>query len=560
MTAVDRFDGFVHVLDGRLVNGRGEPILMRGVGIGNWMLPEGYMWLLEPGPNSPRLLEEFVASLTGAEYAETFWDRFRSEYFTQDDVAMIAELGYDHVRLPINWRLMMDDRGAPIAAGVAMIDRTIEWCRDAGLWVILDLHGAPGGQTGANIDDSPNNLPELFTDPAARELNLAVWRFLAERYADDTVVAGYDLLNEPLPNEWQHSLKDELVAVYQETTAAIREIDQNHLVIYEGTHWATNWEIFTQVWDPNSMLQFHKYWSPVDRAAIAGYVEIAARLGLPLYMGEGGENDAEWLFTAFRLYEDHGISWNLWPWKKMETYSSPLSVRAPRGWGRIIEAGRGGARPSADEARGIFDEFLALIPATRCDSRQAVTAAVLGRVPVTIPSWGFGFRPGACSGALDRGGLPDDMASQQFRRDDGIRVVALDGRSGPFTFDHVSGRNRPADQTLAVVLTGEQWVEYDFETRGEARLRVVLQLSAPELGGAMPGVSIDGEALELFQPERRLLSGMTSGELGSGRHILRLSGPGSDAAALTWALDAPERNRDTDELAAVVESIELSNA
>src|SRR5690606_26373339 len=119
-----------------------------------------------------------------------------------------------------------------------------------------------------------------------------------------------DLLNEPLPNEWQDTFPDQLVELYKRITAAIREVDPDHLIMYEGTHWATNWDIFTEVWDENSALQFHRYWCPPDESSIAPYLEARERLGLPIFMGEGGENTADWIYAATRLYERHGIGWN----------------------------------------------------------------------------------------------------------------------------------------------------------------------------------------------------------------------------------------------------------
>jgi len=77
-----------------------------------------------------------------------------------------------------------------------------------------------------------------------------------------------------------------LVELYRELTAAIRAVDQSHMIIYEGTHWATNWSMFTEVWDANSMLSFHKYWSPPDRPSIQRFIDIAGSLGLPIYMGD----------------------------------------------------------------------------------------------------------------------------------------------------------------------------------------------------------------------------------------------------------------------------------
>ena len=155
------FSGFVRAKDARLVDGDGTEVLLRGVGLGNWMLPEGYMWGFGPGAESPREIEALFAR-HAPEAAASFWEEFRDAFIDEADIALIAASGFDHVRLPINSRVIQDDAGNPIEAGYALIDRLIEWCRTHRLWVLLDLHGAPGGQTGTNIDDSPRNLPELF--------------------------------------------------------------------------------------------------------------------------------------------------------------------------------------------------------------------------------------------------------------------------------------------------------------------------------------------------------------------------------------------------------------
>src|SRR5216683_2331493 len=198
-------EGFVHVDGGKILDGRGVPLTLRGVGLGNWLLPEGYMWKFgSPGPQSPREIEAFIQDLVGPEHAYEFWRRFRDTFITEADIERISAEGLNHVRLPINSRVVIGDDGELIEAGFALIDRLIEWCRRHELWVVLDLHGAPGGQTGTKIDDSPNGAPELFTDDRYRKLTVKLWRAIARRYRNETVVAAYDLLNEPLPNEHQH--------------------------------------------------------------------------------------------------------------------------------------------------------------------------------------------------------------------------------------------------------------------------------------------------------------------------------------------------------------------
>lgn len=521
VAAEGRFDGYVHAEADRLVDGRGTPLLMRGVGLGNWLLPEGYMWCFEGGPQSPRQIEALIVDLVGPELARRFWRAFEEAFITEADIARIAAEGFDHVRLPINARGVIDDEGALIDRGLELIDRTIEWCRGHGLWVILDLHGAPGGQTGTNIDDSPRGRPELFEDSRYRELTVALWRALAHRYVDETVVAGYDLLNEPLPEEWQHRYPDRLVDLYRELTGAIRAVDPHHLIIYEGTHWATNWDIFTEVWDANSMLQFHKYWSPPDRLSIRTFVTTGQRLGLPIYMGEGGENGLDWLQTAFQLYEDHGISWNLWPWKKVDTRTSPVSVVPPAGWDAIVAYAAGdGPRPDAEKAAAVLEALVEAMQLDACEYRTEVVHAVMRRAPLRLPAAGFGFRGAShsVSGTPLRG----------FRADDAVTVRVAGGAPEPETlvFRHVRGEERTPAESFELVLQPGEWVVYEVNAGRPARFVVLVAVADDGLGE--PTVAIDGASLAIVHGGDGW-SGEV--ELGQGRHELRL-GARSDACVV----------------------------
>jgi endoglucanase len=460
------FDGFVHAKDARLVDGSGRELLLRGVGLGNWMLPEGYMWRFRPGAESPREIEWLTERLLGVSGAEQFWDGFRAEFVSEADIALIAASGFDHVRLPINSRVIQDDDGEPIEAGYAMIDRLIEWCRAHRLWVLLDLHGAPGGQTGTNIDDSPRNLPELFMEPRYRELTVRLWRDLATRYRDETVVLGYDLLNEPLPNEWQHTYADALAELYRDLTREIRAVDPDHLIVYEGAHWATNWSIFTEVWDENSLLQFHKYWSSPDTASIAQFLEARDRLGLPIYMGEGGENTLEWIYTAFRLYEAHDIGWNFWPWKKIETRTSPASIVAPEGWDRVVASIDDPSAITPVEAARVFNDLLQAMKIENCRWQPEVVAAMLASRPAVIPAWGYGYRGAGESYSITaRGGVSgirdDDTVPLRWAR-------AGDNPENPF--EQSDGRAYRVTEELVVDLSAGDWLEFEVEGVADARV------------------------------------------------------------------------------------------
>lgn len=354
----------------------GAPVQLRGVGVGNWLLPEGYMWRINEGATSPRRLERLVADALGQDAAAAFWQDFRDAFFTRDDVAAIAGLGFDHLRLPLNSRLFIDADGGEVAEGWARVDQCLAWAEEFGLLVLLDLHGAPGGQTGSNIDDSVRDLPELFTDAAARELCLELWRRLARRYRRHPALLGYDLLNEPLPEE--HSgLWDRLVPLYQDLTAVVRAEDPHHPVMYEGAHWATNFQMFTEGLDDNACLQFHHYWSPVDAGRFTAIREQAASLGMACYMGESGENSPEWLHSMFHTCEELRIPWNLWPWKKLGTTTSPVSAPVPDGWDEFVAHAEGrGPSPGRERTADLLARFLRAVRLEDCEPRHRVIDAL----------------------------------------------------------------------------------------------------------------------------------------------------------------------------------------
>jgi endoglucanase len=493
--------GFVHADGAVLRDGSGEPLLLRGVGLGNWLLPEGYMWQLPAPHNSPRRIEALFADLVGDERATEFWRGFRDSFITEADIARIAAEGFNHVRLPINARPLLAD-----PTEFARIDDVINWCRLHGLWVMLDLHGAPGGQTGTNIDDSPNERPELFEQSQYREQTVELWTELAKRYRDEPTVCGYDLLNEPLPDDYQHSYGDRLASLYQDLTHAIRTVDQNHLIVYEGAHWATNWTIFQEVWDSNSMLQFHKYWSPPDLPSIAGYLRRGRELGLPIYMGEGGENHLDWIQTAFQLFDDQGISWNFWPWKKMNTRTSPCSVRLPADWTEIVTwAGGRGPKPGPDKSWAALTELLGLVSLDRCEYRSDLVSALLRRAPVRLAASGFTFRgPGISYGTTTATPL------STFRADDQVTIRTADGTEPDFAYRSWNDAARPH---LTVELARGDWVTYEVNVAAQRDLTITADCTGDVI------VELDGSEVSLGRPQ----------PVAAGEHTLRVEAAGTSA-------------------------------
>lgn len=446
-------NGFLHADGKKIVDGSGREVLLKGWGLGNWMLQEGYMWLSgEEIFDRPRRIEQMIEELTGVEYARRFWKEYRKNYIRREDILKMAQLGYNSVRIPFNYRLFMtDDAGLTCdeqtkcdtciiwkKEGFELLDQCLEWCEEAGIYAFLDLHGAPGGQTGTNIDDSADNVPRLFMEAQYQQKCIALWVKLAERYCEREVVGGYDLLNEPIMPSYAGNgdfdyLIPELASFYDKLVEAIRKVDHNHLLSIEGAHWATDVQIFDHKYDENMVLHFHRYAEIPDITCLQKFMEKAEELNVPLWMGETGENVNEWYAALYPLALNLGIGYNLWPWKKMECTNSPYSIRKPKEYQMILDYMKGGSKPEQKKAMEILDEYLENIKMENCVEHPEVTCYVFRKPPFSIRATDFDECPGRGK-SFSGTGIENPEIS--YRRGCGMKLVELRGvQEKKFVFD-----------------------------------------------------------------------------------------------------------------------------
>src|SRR5665213_4601385 len=90
---------FLHASGKEIVDGAGKPLHLRGTNLGNWMVPEGYMWRFEGGPQSPTEIEKFIVELIGPTRATEFWRQYRDNYIAQDDIRAIRAQGFNVIRV-----------------------------------------------------------------------------------------------------------------------------------------------------------------------------------------------------------------------------------------------------------------------------------------------------------------------------------------------------------------------------------------------------------------------------------------------------------------------------
>jgi endoglucanase len=357
--------GFVHTQGAELVDSAGKPLMLRGTNLGNWLEPEGYMFHLGDSAQSTSEIERLSRELIGPEKADSFWKAWRQNYITEADIDRIAAMGFNSVRVPIHWKFFLSDG----AEGFLLVDRLVQWAKKDHIYVILDLHCAPGGQTGTNIDDS-DGYPWLYLDADAQKKTIEIWRRIAAHYSAEPAVLGYDLLNEPVPHYPQlQRFNGDLEPLFKRIGAAVRAVDNNHVLILGGAQWDSNFKVFGKPWDANVMYTFHKYWTATDASVIREYLDFRDKWQVPIWLGESGENDDAWIGAFVKTLEENHVGWCFWPYKKMDAVSSVVTFDRPAGWDAVIALSKmaGGtgnaekriaARPSPEAAAAAFDDLL----------------------------------------------------------------------------------------------------------------------------------------------------------------------------------------------------------
>ena len=485
LSSLSLSQGFIHVENGQIVEGSGEPILLRGFGLGGWLVPEGYMlhnkgWI--DGFESPTEIEAKIEELVGEDGADEFWNNYRDNYVSQADIDQIADWGFNHIRIPFHYKQFFNPSGSQTPIGYEIIDSLLTWCEPYNMYVILDMHCAPGAQNGGPISDS-DGTARLWLEENNKLLAIQIWREIADYYADNTLIAGYDLINEPvLP---AGVTLTEFKQLYIDITTAIREVDQNHIVFIEGNWYGTDFTGLTPPWDDNMSYSFHKYWGETDYSTIMSYLSMSSTYDIPLWMGESGENSSAWYWEVFNLLEDNNIGWNFWTHKKVEKITSPFSVVVQPQYQTLIDYWSGsGSQPSIAYAEAALLIFTNSLKIENCITRPGVIASLTDpeygsiskpfsshSIPGTIPAveydigtWGVSYTDSDYINNGD-GGYNDGWSY----RNDGVDIETNNNSSGhPYNIGWTE--------------TGE-WLGYTIQDVEPGNYTLTVAVSAQNSGG-----------------------------------------------------------------------------
>jgi len=326
---------FLKVQGKKIVKGDQE-ILLRGMGLGGWMLQEGYMLHTASFAPTQHQIKAKIAGLIGEANTETFYESWRANHVRKIDVDSLAAWDFNSIRLPLHYNLFtlpIEEEPVPgentwLETGFRLTDSLLAWCEVNQIYLILDLHAAPGGQGNElSICDGDASKPNLWESQANRDKTVALWRKLAEHYANKPWIGGYDLINE---TNYNLPGGTALRNLYERLTDTIRAVDNNHIIFIEGNWFANDFTGLTPPWDNNMVYSFHKYWNYNNVSDIQWMLNLRNTYNIPIWLGESGENSNVWFTNCIRLLESQNIGWAWWPMKKIGSIAGPLSSPLPK--------------------------------------------------------------------------------------------------------------------------------------------------------------------------------------------------------------------------------------
>ncbi|GAB2706367.1 hypothetical protein GCM10027037_35810 [Mucilaginibacter koreensis] len=489
--------------NGRIItNEKGQKVILRGMGLGGWMLQEGYMFRLS-NLGQQHKIRAAIEDVAGPEYTTRFYEKWLANHTRKIDVDSMASWGFNSIRLPMHYNLYtLPVDKEPVAGkntwlekGFALTDSLLKWCKANHMYLILDLHATPGGQgNDLPISDRYPDQPSLWDSKANQEKTVALWRKLAERYANEPSIGGYDIINEPNwgfedPKDTRGTAEtknEPLRKLMMDITKAIREVDKKHIIIIEGNGFGNNYRGIFPLWDKNMVVSFHKYGNFNNEGAIQGFLSISKENSVPLWMGESGENSNTWFTEAIKLVESHDIGWSWWQEKKIGV-NQPLEIKLTPSYQKLLNYWTNkGEKPSQQEAIAALDEFLNNVKLENTIYHKDVTDAMFRQVHTnaTAP-----FKPHIVTNKAIINSADYDLGSQRYAYYDkdtssyqytpGVNTQGNKGHA--YRNDGVDIKKYGSGYTVFSIEDGE-WLQYTLNVKQAGTYKIIYYTS----GNAQP--------------------------------------------------------------------------
>lgn len=319
-----------------IINSEGKEIFLHGVNLGGWLMMEGYILY---GRNiAEKVFKSEFKKRWGQKELDNFTELYRDNFITESDFKNISSLGFNCIRLPFNYRLIENKNG------VGILKNAVRLCEKYNIFCILDMHAGPGSQNEDWHADSGGKA-DLWRDEKHREKFFKLWESLADIFKDQPMIAGYDVLNEPVIKT--PDAGKVLRNFYIKTVERIRDIDKKHIIFLEGNIWS---QALTDIGEPftgNLSYSVHfyhpleftfnfqkglkypgdilgEYWDiGTIKKRLEGYYDYSRKWGVPIFVGEFGVNsrcqacygELSWVKDTLECFKEFGFHWAYWTYK-----------------------------------------------------------------------------------------------------------------------------------------------------------------------------------------------------------------------------------------------------
>lgn len=495
--------GFLRRQSTSIINDDGA-VLLKGLNLGNWLVEEGFMMgTQEDNYQSPSQWRTAVKDLVVTdENTDSVINAFRNNYITSLDIDSIKAKGFNHVRLPFHYNEFFDEGTQSLKPeGFQYIDSAVAWCSANELYVIIDMHCAPGAQSEEHHADSDGNAYLWSNYVPNRDKTTLIWKYIADYYKDEEWIGGYDLINEPViedsGDEWM------LGDLYRACIDTIRTVDNNHILFLEGNWFGSDlWAIFndaapdpTDRWDENMAYSIHNYWTVIPNPDISNQVWVAQQIDIPLWLGETGENSNTWYHNQVKDLESRNIGWSLWSHKKVASISSPYSVLRSGDYNDILDYwSDGGTKPGQTFSLNAFLDMADRSRISECQERKDIVDAVLrsdfasnskAYTSLTIPGiiYGKEYDMGA-NGVAYSDNEYQTISQSPFTawnkswefRNDGVDLEYVWGSDNDYSVSHIA--------------TGE-WINYTVNVDAASTYKVLVNVASGTSTGQFH-IEVDG--------------------------------------------------------------------
>jgi aryl-phospho-beta-D-glucosidase BglC (GH1 family) len=344
----------LEIKNGKIIDKSGKAIQLKGTCVGGWMNMENF---INGYPGSENGARSALAEVLGADKAEFFFNRMLDNMLAEEDIKFLKDCGSTVIRLPLNYRHFEDDQKPfeYMESGFKRLNQVLDWCTKYGIYVILDLHSVQGWQNTDWHCDNDSGHSYFWEHPHFQERFIAIWEEFARRYKDNPVVAGYDVMNEPLCNAWRGRFTSmekytrgwgKINGVFHRLVEAIRNIDAEHIIFLEGDYFAALFEGFEAPFAKNLAYSSHNYNDAgFGSGAYPGIIKgvkwdrekeldvflshegtvFTQKHNVPLWVGEfgsvfngpaaEGKDRLRALDDQLDIFEEFGAHWTTWTYK-----------------------------------------------------------------------------------------------------------------------------------------------------------------------------------------------------------------------------------------------------